>query len=288
MTTSAGAEANALQRECWNSAVAAKWVRHQAVMDELLAEVTERLMAAAAPRPGHSVLDVGCGAGAVLLEVARRVGPEGRVLGLDLSAPLLERARERLRDEGLERVALVEADAQTAPLEPAGFDLVVSRFGVMFFADPVAAFGNLRAALRPGGRIAFASWAEMDANPWFAAPRRAAVDRLGEPAPVAPRAPGPFAFAEVPYVTEILTSAGFADVLVARERVALRHPGGAAEAAKLGCDLGPAASILREHGGTEDDAAAIAEAIAAAFAPFAAGPGVAIPAVVNIAQAQRG
>lgn len=288
MTDTAGAEANAVQRECWNSAVAAKWVRHQAVMDGLLAEVTERLMAAAAPRPGHSVLDVGCGAGTVTLEAARRVGPEGRVLGLDLSAPLLERARERLRDEGLERVALLEADAQTAPLEPAGFDLVVSRFGVMFFADPVAAFGNLRAALRPGGRIAFAAWAELDANPWFAVPRRAAVDRLGEPAPAAPRSPGPFAFAEAPYVMEILTSAGFADVLVERERVALRHPGGAAEAAKLACDLGPTAGILRELEGTQDDAAAIAAAAAAAFAPFASGSEVAIPAVVNLAQARRG
>jgi SAM-dependent methyltransferase len=159
------------------------------------------------------LLDVGCGCGRTSLVLAERVAPGGEVTGLDISRPMLEVARERAADAHLPNVHFLEADAQTLALAPAAFDGVFSRFGVMFFADPTAAFRNLLIALKPGGRLAFVCWRSLAENPWMTEPMAAAAERLPPgPPPLPPDAPGPFAFADSERVRRILTEAGFADV----------------------------------------------------------------------------
>jgi SAM-dependent methyltransferase len=192
----------------WNGVAGAQWVAEQARTDIMLAPVAEALMARAAIRTGENAVDIGCGCGSTTLAVAAAVGPTGRVLGLDVSAPMLARARER--SAALDTVDYVCADATTHAFPTPFADLLISRFGVMFFGDPVAAFANLRRALKPGGRLVFACWRAFDQNHWMQVPLYAAyahVPRLPRPGP---EDPGPFSFAEPERVTRILTQAGFA------------------------------------------------------------------------------
>jgi SAM-dependent methyltransferase len=283
---------NAAEATYWNADAGANWVRYQESLDALMAGVLARLLERAAPEAGERVLDVGCGSGATALALAAAVGPQGAVLGVDISQPLLARAAERTAAAGLGHVAVLEADAQTFDfaghgVAPGGFDLVFSRFGVMFFDDPVAAFRNLLGALRPGGRLAFVSWAEMAANPWFRESRDAAVARLGAPEPGQPRAPGAFAFVETDYVLDILDQAGFAELTAAVEPVELVHPGGPAAVADLAVNLGPAVRILRAKGGGPEDAAAIAAEIRRAFQRYVDRGTIRIPGTVNLFGASR-
>jgi len=198
---------NREQAEYWNEQAGPKWVAAQAHLDRMLAPITEALLERAAPRSGERVLDVGCGCGETSLQLARR-GAE--VTGVDISRPMLARARERAA--GGTAMVFREADAAVEPFEPV-HDLVFSRFGLMFFDDPHAAFANLRRALLPEGRLAFCCWRDFRENPWVAVPYAAAKPYLPEPeVPPDPRAPGPFAFAAPDYVRDILASAGFEGV----------------------------------------------------------------------------
>src|SRR5262249_6517301 len=142
------------------------------------------------------VLDVGCGTGQTSIELARRAGPGGAVTGIDISAPMLARARARAADAGARTVTFLDADAQTHRFDPASLDVCFSRFGIMFFAAPDAAFANLRSALRPAGRLAFVCWQSMRDNPWMLVPLMAAAAHITLPPPPAPDAPGPFSFAD--------------------------------------------------------------------------------------------
>src|SRR5438309_1620679 len=200
-------EANAEQIRYWNEAAGPKWVSFQKVIDAQIAPLGERAMDRASIAPGERVIDVGCGCGDTTITLARRVGPAGLVLGIDISAPMLERAAETARAAGLANVRFENADAQTHRLSPGAFDVVYSRFGVMFFADPVAAFTNLRAALRPGGRLAFVCWRSLAENPLFTAPMAAAAKHLPPLPPPHPNAPDPFAFADRARVAQILETA---------------------------------------------------------------------------------
>ena len=256
------------------------------MLDTLLSGVDALLLDRSAPRPGEHVVEIGCGTGATTLALAGRVGQGGRVLAVDISGPLLDRARGRAA--GLPQVAFALADAQVHPFEPGQADLVASRFGVMFFDDPVAAFRNIRRALGPGGRLCMVAWAEMEANPWFAIPREAAVARLGRPAPVPPTAPGPLTFADRDRVRGILGAAGFAEIEAAAETVSLAWPGEIGALAALATSLGPAMRILRERDGTAEDEAAIREAIAGELAAFRGPDGVRVPATVNLCAARSG
>jgi SAM-dependent methyltransferase len=175
-------EENAGQAEFWSGEVGRRWLEQEAANEALTAEVSARLVAAV--RPGDQVLEVGCGPGGLSLLLARAAGPQGQVLGLDISGLLLARAEERRRDDGATNLVFQVADAQDAALPSGRFDLVVSQFGVMFFADTLAAFANLRGALRSGGGALFAVWGPVGANPGFAIPRAAATSRRA-------RAPGP-------------------------------------------------------------------------------------------------
>lgn len=190
------------------------WVEQQEMLDRMYRPIATAVVDAAAPVAGEAVLDVGCGSGATTFEAAWRVGPQGRAVGVDISPALLELARRRAGQDGLEGVAFLQADAQTHAFEPA-FDAIVSRFGVMFFPDPVAAFANLRTALKPEGRLAFASWRGPEDNAISLVPLEAAAPFLPEIPRFEKDAPGRFGFADPDRVRTILARAGWRDVVIA-------------------------------------------------------------------------
>ena len=259
---------NAAQAEYWNGPAGLRWREHQERQDELLRPVSERLGAAAAAMPGEHVIDVGCGAGASAIDIASQVAPDGEVVGVDVSAPLLERARERA---GALPVRFVHADAAAHPLKPGWADLIVSRFGVMFFADPALAFRNLRHGLRAGGRIAFAAWREAKLNPWIDTPLRAAANHAPPLPEPGPEDPGPFAFADPARVRRILDEAGFVDVDLEPHGLELDIAVGQGldAAVRAALAIGPASRLLQDQ--SEEVRAAAAASIRAALAPHAQG-----------------
>jgi SAM-dependent methyltransferase len=239
------------------------------------------LLSAARLGPGDAVLDVGCGTGASTLAVADRVA-EGSVVGVDISRPLLERARIRAATAEIANVSFLLADAQTHRFPAGGVDILVSRLGMMFFEDPVAAFRNLGRALRPGGRIAFVAWAGVKDNPWFHVPRDAAVSRLGAAPSADPSAPGPLAFQDAGRVAGLMAAAGLRDVRAEQVRIMLTPPGGVGGAARVASRVGPAARIMKAHDGTETDAAVIEEDVARAFRKYDTNGLTRVPATINL------
>lgn len=273
---------NAEQVRYWNETAAPKWIAWQEVLDAQLESLGRRTMDAVRIATGDRVLDVGCGCGATTREIARRVAPGGRVVGVDVSAPMLERAAELTRAAGLADVRFEHGDAQTHRFEPGAFDVLFSRFGVMFFADPVAAFRNLRGALRPGGRLGFICWQAIWENPWVTVPLGAAAQHVQLPPPPEPGAPGPFAFADADRVRGILTDAGFQDVAFADVRETLSVGDGDLDRAVdfLANALGPTSAVLREA-----DPAVKPRVMAAmrdAMAPFVDGGRVCMPSAAWI------
>ena len=212
---------NELERQRWNDERwAALWPKRERLTDAVSAFVLD----AAAPAPGERVLDVGCGGGKTALAAALAVGPEGAVVGADISAPLTELATRRAAEAGAANVSFRVLDMQTDAVGGEAFDVALSQFGVMFFDEPVTAFANIRAHLRPGGRIAFACWQAGERNPWFFAP---AIAELlpAPPAPAPGKAPtGPFALADPERTSEILRSAGFLDVHCTPHELAIEAP----------------------------------------------------------------
>jgi SAM-dependent methyltransferase len=203
--------ANAEQRAYWNREEARHWVDHQQRYDEMLAPFGDALLEVAAIEPGERVLDVGCGNGATT-RAAARTATAGAALGVDLSEAMLERARELARAEGVTNVSFEADDAQTRSFEPE-FDCAISRFGVMFFDDPEAAFTNIRTGLVGGGRVAFVVWQELLANEWMAVPG-AAMLQLVELPETGPGAPGPYALADADRVRAIFDGAGFRNLSI--------------------------------------------------------------------------
>jgi len=188
----------------------AAWAEVREPLELQLAPLGWRALAALAPRPGECVLDIGCGGGETALDLARAVAPDGTVVGVDLSAAVLAFAQRTAK--GCERVRFVQADAQVFPFEPASFDAAFSRFGVMFFADPTAAFINIRRSLRPNGRLAFVCWRALEENQLDVLPLRAGSAHLPPQPAHDPDAPGPFAFANSDRVRGILERAGFGEI----------------------------------------------------------------------------
>lgn len=273
------------QSEYWRSAQ--QWVEEQEVLDSLMQPVLNRLLAEARLTSGARVLDIGCGTGASTIAAAQLVGTAGHVTGADISGIMLDLARRRTREAGLDNVSYLEGDAQTHPLGEATHDIVMSRFGVMFFGDPVAAFANIRKALKPGGTMVFLAWAGLSGNPWFAVPRQAAIDVLGAPAPADPRAPGPMAFQEQDYVAGILHDAGWEGVEIAEVAVDLTPPGSIADVAAFATRLGPASRIIADLEGSEADTQKIEALVAARMADFASGEALHVPARLNLVRAKR-
>ena len=190
------------------------WVREVDRYDAMNAEFGQALLAAAGLQPGQRVLDVGCGNGATAIAAARRVAPGGEVLGIDLSAPMLALARRRAADAGCDNVRFLEGDAQICGFPERGFDAVVSRFGIMFFEDPEAAFDNLRRALDPDGHLVIVCWQDMFQSEWIVVPGAAAAEHVGLPDFGPPGTPGPFAFADENRIRRVLQSSGFRAITV--------------------------------------------------------------------------
>jgi ubiquinone/menaquinone biosynthesis C-methylase UbiE len=272
-------ELHAEQVAFWNGPGAERWVVNQARMDATLEEVLQAALAHAAPREGEAVLDIGCGCGATTLALAAKVGPSGHVTGLDVSGPMLTRARDR--SAGLANVACIRADAAAHAFDPASVDLIFSRFGVMFFGDPAAAFANLRRALRPQGRMVFACWRPFPENPWMRVPLHAAYAHVPPLPKLGPEDPGPFSFADPDRVTRILTQAGFAKPHFTKRDFAmdLANGEGLDAAAQQAANFGPASRAMQD----QPEAARVAAtgAIRAALAPYATSDGrVALPAAL--------
>jgi SAM-dependent methyltransferase len=217
-------------------------------LDALFAPVTEIAIEAAAPRSGERAIDIGCGCGATLLELARRVAPAGSVLGVDISAPMAARARERIAAGKLSNAEVLTTDAATHGFPPNHADLLFSRFGVMFFSDPTGTFAHLRQAMRQDGRLLFAVWRSLAENHWARVPIEAARPLLPAEQPADPAAPGPFALADPDRVRRILAEAGWRKVNLARHEVPIRlaGPGRIDEAAELATRVGPLARALGE------------------------------------------
>ncbi|MCY3578158.1 MAG: class I SAM-dependent methyltransferase [bacterium] len=198
-------------RSYWNDR-GPVWVEYRERLDAMLAPIGEAAIARLHPDPGEHMLDIGCGTGTTSLELARLVGEDGHVTGVDVSAPMLDEARRRATDAGLANVSFVAADAGAHQFEPRHFDGAFSRMGIMFFPEPIAGFTNLRRALRPGGRLTFVCWRSPEENSWVTEPGRAVAEVLGPPDPMDPDAPGPFSLASVDRISSILTGAGLVDI----------------------------------------------------------------------------
>jgi SAM-dependent methyltransferase len=238
---------NTEQSTYWNDVGGPKWVRYQEMLDRQLDAIGRMVMDVAGVADGETVLDVGCGCGSTSLELAQRVTSHGSVMGVDISKPMLGLARERAQKGQVTNVTFTHADAQTYMFRPE-FDLIYSRFGVMFFSDPPAAFANLHQAMKRGGRVAFACWQAIHRNPWLGVPLMAAMKHVTIELPATPDAPGPFAFADAARVKSILGEGGFHDVHVEGRDVTIALGGGTSldDAAKLVMDLGPLARVMTD------------------------------------------
>lgn len=279
--------ANAEQEKYWNEQAGPKWVALQSFLDDMLRPIGLVAIDRLGPIEGATVLDVGCGCGATTLELARRAGPSGRALGVDVSRPMLDSAREAARQRGVTNVAFKEGDAQTEPFEER-FDAVFSRFGVMFFADPQAAFANLRRAMSGDAALSFVCWRSIDQNEWMMVPVAAALQHLPPPEMPPPGAPGPFAFADSSRVESILKGAGFRDVTVEPFDTAIALGGKRAleEVADFVVQLGPTSRLLQDA--DDELKARVADSITEALRPFRVDDGVVMKGATWLVRARAG
>ncbi|MBB5372255.1 class I SAM-dependent methyltransferase [Acidocella aromatica] len=262
--------ANDKQKTYWSEVAGPKWLSLEGAMEARLAPVSTAVIAAAGLKPGQRVLDIGCGAGRTSQEAAQAVGETGYVLGIDIAPPMIEAARTHAAAEAQPGMAPVEfalADAQTERFTPP-FDMLISRFGVMFFEDPVAAFANLRVSVTPGGRLAFAAWAPLAANPHWEIPLRLVEALVGPGAPRVPHAPGPLAFDDANYVRGLLEAAGWRGAEIRVEPVFL-HGASLDDEARVACFMGPAGALLDEKKANDATRDAAREAVRGALPGFA-------------------
>lgn len=273
------ANPNQDQEDFWSKKPGLTWSENDGIMDSTLAPVLDHLLEVAALQPGETVLDIGCGTGLSTLKAAEAVAPGGRSVGADIAEQMLVKARSQAA--GLSNVDFLRADAQTHSFEDAAFDAVISRFGVMFFADPAAAFANIARAVKPGGRMVFMTWSSIMENPWFMVPRDVAIDRLGAVEPTPPNAPGPMGLADREYTADLFSKAGITDVRISPVKMDLTPPGTADWMGEFALTLGPASRIFAEKEGTDEDAKAIIGGVAAQYRMYETDVGLRIPAVLN-------
>jgi SAM-dependent methyltransferase len=275
--------ANKEQIEFWNGTPGARWVTYQEALDRALGPIGDLAIERAAVAPGENVIDVGCGCGATTLELAAKVGKSGRVLGVDVSAPMLARARERAKAHEVRRIELVEADGSTHTF-PFKADLVFSRFGVMFFRDPVLAFANLRGALRPGGRLVFVSWRDKELNAWMGVPMAAAMRVVGAEAPTPPDEPGPFSLSDEARLRAVLGAAGFADTGCEPVDSELSLGDDVESATDFSLHAGPVSRLVLDA--TDEVRARVRGAVVRALEPYAGPGGVVLRAATWMVQAR--
>lgn len=261
---------NTAQIEFWNGETGQNWVTHDALMEDMLQPLGETVLDILAPAVGDRALDIGCGCGHTSLDLASRVGPNGAVTGVDISAPMLTVATSLAGKAGDDSapMAFLEADAQTHAFLASHYDVVFSRFGVMFFEDPVAAFTNIRSAMSPAGRLAFCCWQPRSVNPFMTVPAMAALELLPAPPQPPPRAPGPFAFEEADYVDAILQEAGYRDICISPLSQLLEFGRGLplTEIVERLVQIGPIAQMVRDA--PADLQQPVRDRVSAAVAPF--------------------
>ncbi len=282
----AASTANAAMQEYWNNVAGPRWVGLEGFVERRVRGVNDLLLRRSAVKAGERALEIGCGTGAFTLPLAEAVGERGEVVGADISKAMLEGARKRLAESGRRNVRLIEADAQTHGFEPGRFDLIASRFGVMFFSDPAAAFANLRPAARPGGRLCFACWGPLEANEHWLIPYRVALRHLGPPEPKPARAPGPMAFSDPDYVRGFLGAAGFEAIEIHRETpgILASAPKEEAEHASI---MGPAGRLIDEKKPDAATRETIRREIEEAFAAHSKDGGAVLPSTVFLVTARR-
>jgi SAM-dependent methyltransferase len=265
------AELAAEQATFWNGPGGRMWLASYERIERAVAWFGEAVLAAAAASPGEKVLDIGCGTGRTSAALARAVGPEGRVLAVDISAMLIDAARA----QSVPNATFVVGDAVTLPLGAAEYDLLFSRFGVMFFGDPTAAFQNLHRAAKPSGRLVFLCWRTQRENPWSLIPLRAVQPHLPPVPPAGPEDPGQYSFGERTRVERILKASGFG----APSFRPLDHP------IWLGRDIADAVEGLTARGpmarrladATPQQVEKAKAAIATALEPHRSGDGIFLP-----------
>lgn len=277
MTGGSTREWHDAQAAYWAGAGGESWLKGAARTEAALAPLGDHAIAAAAARPGERVIDIGCGTGPTTLALARAVAPGGSVLGCDLSSLLIDEAWRRVLAAGLGNLRFAAGDASTFAFEPAAADLLFSRFGVMFFGDPAAAFGHLRGALKPGGRLVFLVWRPFKENGWAFVPFAAAGPLLPQMPRPAPDEPGPFSFGDPARPRALLTQAGFGDIAVdpIDGTVALSR-GGLDEAVEAALELGPLRRLLADV--QADVRVRAVEAVRAALAKHLTPQGISLPA----------
>ena len=275
---------NSDQVEFWSAAAGQRWAARQAELDILMQPVLDGVLARAELAPGLRVLDIGCGAGAGCLAAAQAVGNAGTVLGVDVSAPLLDLARQRAA--ALPHVAFHHGDATTLALSPP-YDRLISRFGVMFFADPVLSFTRMAAQLSPGAKLSFAAWGQIPENPFFTLPARAARATIGAMPKSDPDGPGPFAFRDPERVVSILAEAGFVDIACKVTRLDLTPAGTVDDLAQQMCDIGPASGAINHFEAGPAQVAELRQTIADALRPYAEDGPLRLPAEINFVTATK-
>ena len=279
-------DANAAQRRYWNTVAGPRWVAAPGFRERRNQESLALLLGRLGLTGGERVLEIGCGTGALTLPLAAVVGEHGQVVAVDISEPMLGAARQKIGERGLHNVTLLLGDAQVFELEPAAFDLATSRMGVMFFADPAAAFRNIGGALKPGGRLVFACWGPLAENRHWLISYDVALRHLGPPAPQPAHEPSPLAFANPDYIRRILAAASFAEITVERAHPAIIC-GSPEEEAGQALAMGPTARLIEEKRPDDATRQTIAREIEAAFAAEARSGPIRLPATIFLVAARR-
>lgn len=273
---------NSDQISYWNGDAGKRWAERDDTMARLLAPLGEALLDHARVEGALQALDIGCGGGSQSLALAKRLGPGANVLGVDVSAPLLEVARRAALDADVTMAKLdfLRADAAEYSFEAASFDLLFSRFGVMFFADPTVAFANLRQACRPGARLVFCCWQSLADNDWVRIPMQAALQHLPAPPSPDPDEPGPFAFADPVRLRQILQTAGFTDLDIEayRPQISFGESESLAHSAREITLLGPVARLLQDQ--TEATVERVIDSVREVLEPFYQGGQLSLPGAV--------
>ncbi|MDW3220146.1 MAG: methyltransferase domain-containing protein [Acidimicrobiales bacterium] len=271
-------ESNQAQADFWSSA-GTLWTALRERFDDQAGDHGIAAIDALAPAPGERILDIGCGAGSATIDLAGRVGPEGSVRGLDISPTMIDGARELAASSGVTNVSFEVADAMVAPFE-GDHDGLYSRFGVMFFSDPVRGFANMRTALRPGGRIGFVCWQTPVQNEWASVPLSVIGQFAEMPFGADPTAPGPFSLSDPARLEQLLTDAGYTDVELAGREVSVKLGDSMGEAVDFLFGLMPPAAALRAN--DPETAEKVAAALVEAFADWEGDDGVLAPSATWI------
>lgn len=279
--------ANNDMKEFWNGTGGEKWLRFQKTIDENFAPFGQKALAAAAISPGEAVLDVGCGCGESTVEIAHLVGTEGRVSGLDISEPILQHARRQALSALKNNVSFECGDAQVCRFERNVYDVAFSRFGIMFFDAPVAAFKNIRGALKKGGRLAFVCWQPASENDWIRTSLEVVSRHLPLPPPPGQDDPGPLSFGDPERVKHILASSGFSNIGIKGMNVPFTVGRDLEESVAFLTQMGPASGVITQAEAGDAVKSDIAASMRKAIAAYDTGKGITMGSAIWVVSAKN-